>query len=155
MYIQYLYRTCISGWCRIWDIGITFNCFINKYTSGRKKQTYKKKRREENRKRSKKWIIPQGYSSSHILSDMCITRLKCQCLPLDNCMFNSAWLVSSSFLLCIALFRLSLVIVTDISSTACERFDICYCLTILLHHVFIYIVYCTWIPLQYYRKRIW
>jgi hypothetical protein len=107
----YLYWACISGWCRIWDIGITFYCCARKHTSGGKKQ--KKKR-----KCSKKWIIPWGYSS-HIFSDICTTRLKCQCLPLDNCMFNSAWLYSPSFLLCIPLIGLSLVIVACISYTAC------------------------------------
>ncbi len=89
---------------------------------------------EKKRRCSKKWIVPWG-NSSHILSDICTTRLKCQYLPLDNRMFNSAWLFPSWLLLCLSLISLALVILACISYTACGKIGICYYLTTITLYI--------------------
>jgi hypothetical protein len=99
---------------------ITFYCFVKIHIWRTKT--------EKKGKCSKKWIVPWG-NSSHILSDICTMRLKCQCLPLDNCVCNSAWLSSAFLLLCIPLISIILVIVACILYSACERIGKCYCLT--------------------------
>ncbi len=64
----YIYRACISGWCRMWDIGITFYCSVKKYTSGGQRQKKKREREKMFKEMNQSLGIFVSYSFKHMFN---------------------------------------------------------------------------------------